>query len=341
MKTYGILLIGCGHIGMEHLLDIYYRDNIRIEAVVDSDPERAQAAARRCGARHWDTSYLPYLNSDQVDIVIIATYTNSHLPILRDCLAHHKHVLCEKPIAANLEDGKAFIEEAQAADEKVLIAHILRHNSTYQKVKELIAAGRIGQLRLMRMTQNHHSKDWPRYCRLMEDCSPTVDCGVHYYDVAQWMADSPIVEVNGFGIKTQDDAPQENFTSVSFRMANGCAGVYQAGWGQTIRAFNEKEFIGTEGRITLQLCNQRARDQEEGDLITLYDRRTDAYETINVRGQYKEMYSQLETLIRMIEEDVPGTPTLPEVWQAFRVAQAAEQSIRTGQPIVVDTLSVQ
>ena len=50
MKTYGVLVIGCGHIGMQHLLDIYYRDDIRIEAVVDKDPAAAESAARRCGA---------------------------------------------------------------------------------------------------------------------------------------------------------------------------------------------------------------------------------------------------------------------------------------------------
>lgn len=47
MRTYGILLIGCGHIGMQHLEDIYYRPNVRIEGVVDQDPARAQEAARR------------------------------------------------------------------------------------------------------------------------------------------------------------------------------------------------------------------------------------------------------------------------------------------------------
>ena len=45
MKTYGVLLIGCGHIGMQHLLDIYYRENIRLEAVVDKEPERAAQPA--------------------------------------------------------------------------------------------------------------------------------------------------------------------------------------------------------------------------------------------------------------------------------------------------------
>ena len=135
MKSYGILVIGCGHIGMQHLLDIYYRDDIRIEAVVDQNPTAAEAAAHRCGALNWGTDYLPFLKSDRVDIVIIATYTNTHLPILRDCLAHHKHVLCEKPIGETLEQGKEFVQTVKAAKEKVLIGHILRHNASYLKIR--------------------------------------------------------------------------------------------------------------------------------------------------------------------------------------------------------------
>ena len=137
MKSYGVLVIGCGHIGMQHLLDIYYRDGIWIEAVVDKNPAAAEAAARRCGAHNWGTDYLPYLNSDNIDIVIIATYAGTHLSILKDCLAHHKHVLCEKPIGETLEQGMEFVETVKAAKEKVLIGHILRHNTSYQKMPPL------------------------------------------------------------------------------------------------------------------------------------------------------------------------------------------------------------
>lgn len=327
MRIYGVMLIGCGHIGMEHLLGIYHRDNVRIEAVVDCDPEKAQAAARRCGALHWDTDYRPYLGSERVDIVIIATYTDSHLSILRDCLAAHKHVLCEKPIALTEEEGCAFVEAVKAAPEKVLIAHILRHNRSYQKIRELIQSGAIGELTLFRMSQNHHAMDWPRYCRLMEDCSPTVDCGVHYYDIAQWITGSRITEVTGFGQKTQLDTPRENYTLVTFRMENGVGGFYEAGWGQSIRACNVKEFIGTKGRITLELQSRRNPDSEEGDLLTVYHSDTGVYETINVQAAYKDMYAQLQTLIDMIETDAPGDPTIDEVWSAFLVAQAADKAV--------------
>ena len=337
MKTYGVLVIGCGHIGMQHLLDIYYRDDIRIEAVVDKDPAAAESAARRCGAHSWGTEYLPFLKNDRVDIVIIATYTNTHLPILRDCLAHHKHVLCEKPIGESVELGREFVEVVKAAKEKVLVGHILRHNKSYQKIRELIQSGAIGELRLVRMSQNHHTAlDWERHRRLLMDCSPAVDCGVHYFDIIQWYTGSKIVEVNGFGVKTQDDVARDNFNMITFRMENGCSGYYEVAWGQSVRTCNLKEFIGTKGRISLDMVISRSEDGEEGDKITVYHSDTGVYETVNVQTKYKDLYAQIKALIDMIENDTPGNPTIDEVWRAFLVAQAAQESVETGKPVRIE-----
>ena len=335
MKVYGIVLIGCGNIGRQHLMEIYHREDVRMVGVVDTDPICAQQAARLCGAA-WDTDYHRFLSVDEVDIVIIATYTDSHFTIMKDCLAHHKHVLCEKPIARTLEEGRAFVEAVKAAPEKVLIAHILRHNQSYIRIRELIRSGAIGDLRLIRMVQNHHTIDWQRHRRLLEDCSPTVDCGVHYYDLVQWFTDSPIIEVSGFGTKTQDDAPRENHTLTTFRTESGVSGFYEVGWGQSVRACHVKEFVGTRGRVTLDMTMNRGCDIEEGDRITVYHSDTGVYETINLPSLYKDMYGQLKTLINMIESDTSGDPTIEDVFSAFRVALTAERSMVLGRPLTVD-----
>ena len=326
-RVYGVMLIGCGHIGEEHLADIYYRDNVRIEAVVDQQPERAALFARKYGARHSGTDYRPFLDSKAVDIVIIATYANTHLPILEDCLAAGKHVLCEKPIADSLENGRRFYALVKASPCKVLVAHILRHNRSYQKLAELIASGVIGEVRLMRMVQNHHALDWPRYKRLMEDCSPIVDCGVHYLDVMQWFTGVRICEVSGFGGRVDDDLDRSNDGMIHARLENGCIGFYEAGWSRSLAAENRKEFIGDKGRLTLTLQQNRAENQEEGDLIRLYTNTDGEYRTINVRSKYKDMYAQLEHLIAMIERDVPANPTIDEVFSAYTAAVAAQKAI--------------
>ena len=170
-KTYGVVLIGCGHIGQAHIEDIYYRDNIRIVGVVDVYEPQAKLFARKYGAECYATDYHEIIQRDDVDIVIIATYARTHLAILKDCLAAGKHVLCEKPMTeASMSAAKDFYHAVKAAKTKVLIAHVLRHNDTYTKVRNMIREGAIGDVRFIRMVQNHHIMNPKRYAALLEDC---------------------------------------------------------------------------------------------------------------------------------------------------------------------------
>ena len=82
-KVYGVMLIGCGYIGLDHLAQIHYRDNVDLIAVVDTDLNSAKTAARRFGAKAYGTDYTAYLHRDDIDIVIIATYVSSHLSLPR------------------------------------------------------------------------------------------------------------------------------------------------------------------------------------------------------------------------------------------------------------------
>ena len=326
-KVYGVVLIGCGHIGEEHLADIYYRENIRILGVVDTAEERARLFARKYGAAAWGTDDRPFLEKSELDIVIIATYADSHLTILEDCLAAGKHVLCEKPITDTLEKGRRFVELVKGSRSRVLVAHILRHNLSYQKLYELIQNGAVGKLRLMRMVQNHHAMDWKRYKRLMEDCPPFVDCGVHYLDVMQWFTGARIMHTRGMSCRLDEDAPRENYGIIEAQLSDGTIGIYEAGWSRNLAAENRKEFIGDHGRLTLTLRDNRVHNREEGDLIEWYDGVSGEYHTLNMQAKYKDMYAQLSYLIRMIESDVPACPSIDEVFSAFYAAFSALQAI--------------
>ena len=139
MKTYRIALIGCGQMGSAHLDDIYYREDIRITYVCDLNAEKASAFKRKYHAENILSDYRECISREDVDIVIAATYPSTHLSILKKCIKHGKHLLCEKPITADLEEGKEFVRLVKANPQiKVLVGHILRHNTTYNKVREMI-----------------------------------------------------------------------------------------------------------------------------------------------------------------------------------------------------------
>lgn len=331
-KVYGVMLIGCGHIGMQHLDDIYYRDNVRVIACVDFNPETARVCARRYGGGEaaYGTDYRPFLERDDIDIVIIATYAETHLPIMKDCVAAGKHVLCEKPIAPTVAEAEEFLRIAKASGSKVLIAHILRHNKTYQRAAEMIRSGMIGDIRLIRMVQNHHIMNKARYMRLLEDCPPIVDCGVHYVDVIRWFTGLEVEQISGMGAIVSRVVPENTYDygMIIMKLSNGASAYYEAGWTDTTASENLKEFVGTDGRIKIILAEYRSANKEEGDLIEYYDKRTDTYNTINIPSKYKDMYAQFSTLVDMIEHDTEGSPTLDDAMEAFRIVMKCDSIIR-------------
>lgn len=335
-KTYGIVLIGCGHIGESHIEDIYYRDGIRIVGVVDLVEEQAQAFARKYGALSYGTDYRPYLTREDVDIVIIATYASSHFAILKDCLAAGKHVLCEKPMtAANFHDAHRFYELVKASGPKVLIAHVLRHNQTYHHAAKLIQEGAIGDIRLIRMAQNHHTLEPKRYQSLLHDCPPIVDCGVHYIDVIRWFTGLSITSIAGVGTAIHTKPPIYDHGILTMTLSNGASAYYEAGWSKSMASENLKEFIGTRGRIRITLKENRLFDREEGDLLEYYCAEEGVYHTINIPSKYKNMWAQLLTLIEMVETDREGSPTLDEAYEAFCIALLGDRAIRENRTISV------
>ena len=331
MKQYHVALIGCGHMGAAHLEQIYYKENIVISCVCDRDEKRAREFAVRFGAKAIETDARACIAREDTDIVIIATYPSTHLELLKLCIQCGKHVMCEKPIAASLEEGKEFFDLVKANPQiKVMIGHILRYNATYRKAAEMIHNGAIGSPIIMRMSQNHHTMNWNRYARLILETSPIIDCGVHYLDVMRWFTGSEILDVAGIGMRTDEDVPEGkcNYEMATVRMADGSVGYYEAGWTKTISSDNTKEFVGPKGSLRIIYQKDRTSHQEEGDLIEYYCLADKTYHNINVPGNRKPTDLQLEHLIRMIEEDIPAEPTIEDVFASFQAVLAAEKTIR-------------
>ena len=284
-KKYKVALIGCGNMGSAHLENICTKSNVVIKCVCDTDIERASDFAARYHAQYYETNYMKVVASEDIDIVIISTYPSSHLEILEKCLENKKHVLCEKPIAQNLEAGRKVFNLIKAHPEcKVLIGYILRHNKTYQRVADMIKGGAIGKPIIMRMAQNHHTMDWKKYLNLICETSPIIDCGVHYIDVMRWFTGEDITEVSGIGLKTEPDVPEGkyNYGLMTARMTDGSIAYYEAGWSNTMSSDNLKEFVGPKGRIRIVYESARQSHQEEGDLIEYYTYPEGKYENINI-----------------------------------------------------------
>ncbi len=331
MKVYNVAVIGCGQMGIAHLEQIYYKENVRVKYVCDLDVDKATECKRKYGAAYAETDFHVCIASPEVDIVIIATYPSTHLPLLKLCLAHGKHVICEKPIATCHRDGEDFVQLVKANPQcKVLIGHILRHNTTYNMVHDMIQNGALGKPMVLRMSQNHHTMNIDRYRRLIAETSPIIDCGVHYIDVMRWFTDEEVVDIDGIGVRVDPELAEEkyNYGLVTFKLSGGSVGFYEAGWSKTMSSDNTKEFFGPKGSIKLILCKDRTSHKEEGDLIEYYNYETKEYKQINVQAERKPTGVQFDYLIRMIEDGIEACPSIDEVFESFRLAVKADSIIQ-------------
>lgn len=326
-QNYGVMLIG-----EEHARAIYDRPDVRMVAVIDADENRAQVFRRRFGAQYCGMDYRPFLLGSEVDIVLLAVNARSHAPILLDCLAAGKHVLCEKPLAPDEESLNRCAEAIRSANSQVLVGHILRHSPAYQLVRRLIDDGKIGRPQLFRMIQNHQCVDWVRYQKLLEDCTPLVDCGVHYIDVTQWFTSSRVTEIGGMAARIDTDSPRNNYAMLTMKTESGVSAFFECVWSRHAVASNVKEFIGTKGCLRISPGCDRPCAHNKGDLVEYIDGETDAYEQYNLGTSGKNMTGQFEHLLNMIEKGTPAAPTLEEVLRAQRIAFAADRAAGNASP---------
>jgi len=145
-----IALIGAGQMGTGDAVSSLAVGGTEIVAVADVYEGRLTRAKERWGDHVFTTrDYREVLARKDVDAVIIGTPDHLHARISIDAMNAGKDVYCEKPMIQKPEDGKAVIE-AQNKNRRIFQVGSQRVSSiVYQKAKDLITAGAIGQVNLI------------------------------------------------------------------------------------------------------------------------------------------------------------------------------------------------
>jgi D-xylose 1-dehydrogenase (NADP+, D-xylono-1,5-lactone-forming) len=166
-------------------------DGARMLAVGSRDAARARAYA---DAREIERSYGSYealLADPDVDIVYVSLPNGMHVEWTRRALQAGKHVLCEKPLSRDPAQVTELFELAQANGLHLSEAFMYRHHPQTRKLKELIQAGAIGELRLIRghFSFNAAPGD-PRLAAGM-DGGGLMDVGCYAVSMARYLAGEP------------------------------------------------------------------------------------------------------------------------------------------------------
>jgi len=150
IKQVGVGLIGANWMGSYHSIGL---NNVRqaytdvepvFEIVADVNEQAAQQAARRFGYKKVTTDWKEVIENDQVDLVIIATPNFTHAEIAIAAAKAGKHILCEKPMANKLDDGKAMADAVSEAGVKSLVDFIYTKCPANILARDLMKSGKLG-----------------------------------------------------------------------------------------------------------------------------------------------------------------------------------------------------
>ncbi|APG92927.1 Gfo/Idh/MocA family protein [Sinorhizobium americanum] len=138
-------LIGASTIAREWVIGAIRAAGGEVVSVMSSSEERGQAYAAENGIAKAVTSIDDLVGDPEVDAVYISTTNELHHDQALAAIHAGKHVLCEKPLAMNLNDGCEMVLKACEAGVQLGTNHHLRNAATHRAMREAIAAGRIGR----------------------------------------------------------------------------------------------------------------------------------------------------------------------------------------------------
>jgi predicted dehydrogenase len=165
---------------------------VELVAVASRDQARAEAYAREWRIERAYGSYEALLEDAAVEAVYISLPNSLHVPWSIRALEAGKHVLCEKPLTRSAADAEEAFDAAERAGRMLMEAFMWRHAPQTRRLTELVAAGAIGRLRLVRAAFSFFL-DNPENVRLRPDVEggALMDVGCYCVSGARLLAGEP------------------------------------------------------------------------------------------------------------------------------------------------------
>jgi scyllo-inositol 2-dehydrogenase (NAD+) len=338
MSTLGVGVIGVGTLGRRHAENLRRAiPSARLIAVADADGARAEQVATELEVEHHYAHWEPLLERKDIQAVVIAAPSRFHAAATRHAAAAAKHVFCEKPPALSLAEAEAAQDAVSKAGVQFQIGFMRRYDPPYAKAKRLIEAGEIGEPVLFKAIGRDRQPPPRSFFQDGINGTLFLDSTIHEFDLARWLMNDEIVEVQAFGGRLACPELAEfgdvDSAVVNLRFRRGGIGnvesLRKANYGYDIRT----EIVGSKSTLQVGYLQQNAQLLLTGAAAS-YDvvdhwlvRFADAY--------LNELRNFVDTVLTGKSPQVSGQEGL----RALVVSLAAEQSWRESGPIILDASS--
>ncbi len=341
MKEIKVGIVGCGGIaGGKHLPGHRSVKGVSIVAACDIDAARAEKFAKQHDIPHVFSDYEELAAMDELDAVSVCTPNNFHAGPTIAALNADKHVICEKPIAANAIDGQAMVDAQKASGKILQIGLQSRFGAGARTLRKLYDEGFFGDIyyaRAMSVRRRGVPASPSFLSKAIAGGGPLIDIGVHILDVLLWMIGCPKpIEafgvtatkfghrenvINPWGKWNPEDFEVEDFAMGTIRFEGGLTVTLETAWASHIENIGGTFFMGDLAGATYEPL-QIYLDKEE--------------EMVNYTPELLTgLPGEFESFHTAIREDLPSPVPAEEVLNITKIFDALYDSARLGRSVPI------
>lgn len=326
-----VAVIGAGTMGKTHAAAYAEMPNAELVGIVDMRLAAATSAAHQYGTRPFD-ALATMVAETKPDVIDVCVPTYEHRHYVEQAAAQVKHVICEKPIARQLDDAAAMMEACKRAGATLYIAQVVRFFPEFRRAKELVDGGTIGPVGTVRSMRGGVFptgwNDW--YASAEKSGTAAVDLIVHDFDFLRWcFGDVERVFAKSLWGR---ELNRVDHVLVSLRFKNGVIAHVEGNWAYPGGFRTELEIAGRDGIIS-------HNSDTTMPIRTVYKQHSGVTGGVAVPESptvHNPYYLELEHFLSCIEQGTTPIVTAYDGYKALEIGLAALESIRTGQPVTLN-----
>ncbi|HOJ31703.1 MAG TPA: Gfo/Idh/MocA family oxidoreductase, partial [bacterium] len=179
--------------GKAHLVG-YLQNNVEVAGICDIDQSLLTGVQKEFNIPLATTDYHKLVAEKSIDLISVASPDYFHKEHCCSALLAGKHVLCEKPLALNLEDCIEIIKAVKQSGKKFMIGQVCRFAPGFVLTKEIIDSGEIGELFFVESEYAHDYSvaEGAGKWRKDQRRKPFIGGGCHAVDLLRWIAGDPV-----------------------------------------------------------------------------------------------------------------------------------------------------
>lgn len=250
--TIRVGLIGAGRIGRVHAENLAYRvPEASLVAISDILVEAAEKLAADFQIPATYKDHRPILEDKTIEAVVICSSTDTHSMMIEEAAAAGKHIFCEKPIDYDLSKIDRALAVVEQAGVKLQVGFNRRFDPNFQRVREIVAAGEIGDPHILQITSRDPGPPPIEYIKVSGGIF--LDMTIHDFDMARFLMGEEVEEIYAIGGVRVDpkigEAGDIDTVIITLRFESGAIGTIDNSR-KAIYGYDQRvEVFGSEGVV--------------------------------------------------------------------------------------------